>query len=438
MKQTSTLLPDQSVLPQDQAALARSPRRFEGSEFAFFVSTALGLESVLLAELQALGITNPQLSVSGVGGVSFQGSLRSAYQVCLWSRVASRVFLILQTFQAKNPEELYKGVRQVAWRDHLALTTTFAVQVTHAKHSWIAHSHYAALRVKDAVVDQFREDVGARPSVDAKKPQLRIHVHLEGEDQVSVGIDLSGESLHQRGYRLPGAQAPLKENLAAGLLLLMGWPLLAAVESGAGDRLEGGPEEATEILPASLPMGFIDPMCGSGTLVIEAAWIADRVAPGLLRTQFGFQGWLGYDAELWASVRADAEGQIRKSETRIVGYDADPRSVQQAQQCVVRAGLQERVHIECKPWGQVTHAVDEPHGLILVNPPYGWRLGDHESLLPLYQSLGDHFKQRFKGWKAGVFTGSASLAKAVGLKPRRRRVLFNGAIECRLLDFELY
>lgn len=386
--------------------------------YDFFATTAKAMEPLLAAELASFRAEAIQETRAGV---SFRGTLEIAYRACLWSRVANRILLPLKTFPAPTPEKLYAGVKSIRWSDHVHPQGTIAVDFASSK-SQITHTHFGALKVKDAVVDQLRSIHGERPSVQIDRPDVRINVYLH-QDQATVSIDLSGESLHIRGYREEGAAAPLKENLASAILLHAGWP----------ERLREAREKGTP-LPA-----FLDPMCGSGTLPLEAAFIAANIAPGSMRDYFGFLGWKGHDAALWKRLSNEAEkGQItdRKLMPKIVGYDEDFRAVRVAISNVERAGLRNFIHIEKRELADCDRIAEA--GVLVVNPPYGERLGEVEELIPLYKRLGDTFKQKFKGWDAFVFTGSPDLMKAVGLKASRRIVLFNGAIECRLLKYEMY
>ncbi len=377
--------------------------------YQFFATTALGMELPLVQELEAIGA----LSLRSVrAGVYFQGKLEIGLRACLWSRIANRILLPLKTFRAENPDQLYGGVRTIHWTDHLTTEDTLAVDFSTSQ-SQITHSHFGALKVKDAIVDQFRTLQGSRPSVDPGRPSVRINVYLF-QDEATVSIDLSGESLHRRGYRQEGVAAPLKENLAAALLKTAGWP-------------------------KDPSWAFLDPMCGSGTLPIEAAWMASNRAPGLTRDYFGFLGWQGHVPTLWKRLLEEArdlEIRDRKKLPAIVGYDQDFRVVRVALENVERAGLRGKVHIEKRELSSCERIAEA--GLFLVNPPYGERLGEVETLKPLYKTMGDILKQRFKGWEGFIFTGSSDLAKVVGLKAARRHVLFNGPIECRLLHYQLY
>ena len=377
--------------------------------YSFYATSAKGMEALLADELRKMGAASVTI---GRAGVSFQGPLEMGYRACLWSRIANRILLPLKTFPAADPDRLYGGVRSIHWKDHLTVQDTLAVDFT-ASHSQITHSHFGALKVKDAIVDQFRTTQGERPSVDSSHPDLRINVYLH-EDVATVSIDLSGESLHRRGYRQEGVEAPLKENLAAALLMLAGWP------KGDGSA-------------------FLDPMCGSGTLPIEAAMMSANIAPGIFRERFGFHGWQGHVPALWKRLLAEAkelEITDKKKLPKIIGYDTDFRVVRVALANLEKAGLHGKVHIEKRDFSSCEPVA--PTGVILLNPPYGERLGDEDQLKTLYKSIGDTFKQKFKGWNGYVFTGSSVLSKVIGLKPAQRIVLYNGAIECRLLKYDLY
>jgi 23S rRNA (guanine2445-N2)-methyltransferase / 23S rRNA (guanine2069-N7)-methyltransferase len=331
------------------------------------------------------------------------------------------VLLPLKTFGAPTPEKLYGGVKSIRWSDHLTVRDTLAVDFSSTQ-SAITHTHFGALKCKDAICDQFRSNSGERPSVDPLRAAIRINVYLS-KDEATVSLDLSGQSLHRRGYREQGVEAPLKENLAAAVLMSAGWP-----EALREARAKGS------ALPA-----FLDPMCGSGTLPIEAALMAQDRAPGLDREHWGFLAWKKHEPETWARVLAQARARViadRRLLPRIVGYDRDPRAVRVALANAARAGLTGAVHVERRELSTLEPV--EPRGILAVNPPYGERLGEETELKPLYKELGDIFKQRFAGWDCWILTSSPELAKSVGLRPSRRIPLYNGALECRLLRFEMY
>ena len=377
---------------------------------AFFAIAPRGLSELLAEELKPLGATHLRVLS---GGVHFQGTLEVAYGACLWSRVASAVLLELATFDADTPDELYAGVRNMDWRQHIGPEATLACEFT-ATQSPLHHSQFAMLRTKDAIVDQLRESRGARPNIDTDDADVRVHVHAQRR-RITVSLNLAGESLHQRGYRMRGGIAPLKENLAAGILLRTGWPEMA--RAGAA---------------------FVDPMCGSGTFVIEASLIARDIAPGLLRTRFGFEGWSQHDSELWRRVKADAVARRAESAAHgpIRGSDQDARSVRSALENIERAGLTRVVHVERRELDRVERPGDGI-GLLCTNPPYGERLGEHPELEALYQKLGAKLREQFGGWRAVVLTGNAELGRAIGIRARRAHTLWNGPIECRLLRFDI-
>ena len=379
----------------------------------FFATTAKGMELLLEDEIRTLGGAD----IKAVrAGVSFDGDLELAYRVCLWSRIANRVLLPLKTFAAPNPEKLYGGVKSIRWTDHLTVQQTIAVDFSSSQ-SQITHTHFGALKSKDAICDQFRSLTGERPSVDPLRADIRINIYLF-KDEATVSLDLSGQSMHRRGYREDGVEAPLKENLAAAVLMNAGWPL--ALKKG---------REAGE-LPA-----FMDPMCGSGTLPIEAALMAADRAPGLSREVWGFTAWKQHQPAVWLKCVAQARAREitdRKLLPHIVGYDRDPRAVRVALSNLERAGLAGRVHIEKRLELSALEPI-EPQGVLAVNPPYGERLGETEELKPVYKEMGDLFKKRFAGWDCFILTSNPDLAKSVGLRPSRKFVLFNGALECRLL-----
>ncbi|MDX1626574.1 MAG: bifunctional 23S rRNA (guanine(2069)-N(7))-methyltransferase RlmK/23S rRNA (guanine(2445)-N(2))-methyltransferase RlmL, partial [Wenzhouxiangellaceae bacterium] len=322
------------------------------------------------------------------------------------------ILMPLADFDAGDAEALYAGAGSVDWSEHLDPGRTLAVDFSGIRPA-VAHGRYAEQRVKDAVVDQFRERTGERPSVDTRDPDVRINVHMNGE-HVQVALDLSGDSLHKRGVREAGTPAPLKENLAAAMLLRADWPEVAAA---------GG--------------GFVDPMCGSGTLLIEAAWMASDTAPGLLRTSFGFLGWAGHDEEAWKELVDHALERQESGLERlppIVGYDRDASAVRLAIENVRRAGLTGHVHVERRELGRAEPPSGAERGLVAVNPPYGERIGDRHELVPLYLRLGDALTRRFGGWRAMILNGSDC---QVGLKPEKTWRMDNGPIVCRLERFEI-
>jgi len=381
------------------------------SAFSLFVTAPRGVESLLAEELKSFGATEVK---ERIGGVACSGDVAVAYRACLWSRLASRVLLPLSTFPLDGTEALYGAARAIAWDDIFDPASRFAIEV--AGHSAaVTHTHYAALKVKDAIVDHFRDTVGHRPDVDTEDPDLRVHVHLDKE-QATLSLDLAGDSLHRRGYRLRGVEAPLKENLAAAILLRAGWPALAA---------EGAP--------------LIDPMCGSGTLVIEAAWMAADTAPGLMRQRWGFEAWLDHKPKVWTDLRSEAlarRDEGMKKLTPLAGSDVDLGALKSARKNAAQAGLTghidwtQRDAVEARPIG-------ERPGLVVTNPPYGERLGSEGEIIKLYSLFGVSLKQNFPGWHAAVFTSRPDLGPRLGLRAGSMYSLFNGPLPCKLLNFDI-
>ena len=381
-------------------------------QHSYFATAPKHLEALLAEELRQLGIASAR---DTRGGVTFQGDLSEAYRVCLWSRVANRVLLQLAAFDADSAESLYAGVQAVPWQEHFTTNHTFAIDLNLSS-SNLTHSQFAALKAKDAIVDQFRAQSGERPSVDTEQPDIRINIYLY-RNQATLYLDLSGGSLHRRGYRARAGVAPLKENLAAAILLRANWPAIAKA---------GG--------------SFIDPMCGSGTLPIEAALIAGDIAPGLLQQQFGFLNWLQHDSQAWETERHEAEVRAEAGRQHIPpirGYDQDPASVCIAQENVRIAGLQDVVHITRLSLKDCAPLDTDERGLIVVNPPYGERLGADSDLPALYAQLGDVLKARFVDWHAAIFTGNPELARYVCIRSNRQHALYNGPIACKLIHYHV-
>jgi 23S rRNA (guanine2445-N2)-methyltransferase / 23S rRNA (guanine2069-N7)-methyltransferase len=380
----------------------------------FFVTCPRGIEGLLLEEVTALGASEARETVAGV---RVEGDLALGYRLCLWSRLANRVLLVLARFPATDAEALYQGVAGIDWVRHLRPDGSLTVDFSGVLPG-VDNTHFGALKVKDAVVDVLRQPDGTRPSVDRNAPDLRINVFCRS-NEAQVALDLSGASLHQRGYRLQQGAAPLKENLAAAILIRAGWPERAA----AGEALA-------------------DPMCGSGTFLVEAALIAADVAPNLQRQHWGFSAWLGHQPAIWDALRIEAASRARQGLARpplwIRGYEADPRLLQPLRNNIQRAGLTEWVKVY-----QGELASFEPHpdrgqvGLVVCNPPYGERLGDTASLVYLYQKLGEVLRSACRGWSAAIFTGNPDLGKRMGIRSHRQYSLFNGALPCKLLLMEL-
>ncbi len=376
----------------------------------YFVTCARGVEELVEAEVSALGATSTE---KVPGGLYFEGDQDTLYLAHLWLRTGNRIFLPLRSFPCRTPEDLYENLSKFRWETFLQKGLTFAVDCTISgrKSPSLSHSHYAKLKAKDAIVDRMREKTGARPDVNAEDPDISIVLYIR-DGVCTLNMDATGASLHERGYRAGDAQAPLKETLAASLIQLAGWD------------------------PNST---FVDPMCGSGTLLAEAALLATNTAPGSLRERFLFMHWPDFHKPRWEKHLAAAEAKrvpLRKGQ--LFGMDADAEAIRQARRSLKALGIGDEVDFSRKPFGDFLPPAGASPGLVLLNPPYGERLGDVEELKALYKSIGDTFKQQLKGWKGGVFTGSSELAKSIGLRATRRIPLWNGPIECRLLTYEMY
>ena len=371
----------------------------------YFATCGRGIEPVLADELRALGASDVR---PGRGGVHFAGDRALLYQANLWLRTAVRVLWPILETHVESPDELYDAVRSLDWSRWLTPEHTLAVDCN-VRDSRITHSKYAALRVKDAICDQFVERVGRRPSVDVETPMVGLNLHVY-KDEATLSLDSSGQSLHKRGYRPIQTKAPLNEALAAALVLLTGW---------RGER------------------PFADPLCGSGTLPIEAAWMALRRPPGLTRRRFGFMGWMDYNVSLWTDLRDEARrGVGRELPATITGSDVRSDAVSFAINNARAAGIGHLLRFT-KADVRDFRPPEGPPGVLVCNPPYGERIGEERELRWLYRLLGEVFSAHCRGWTAFVFTGNRLLAEAIGLAPAAQVPLFNGKIPCRLLRFDL-
>ncbi|HEX4870515.1 MAG TPA: bifunctional 23S rRNA (guanine(2069)-N(7))-methyltransferase RlmK/23S rRNA (guanine(2445)-N(2))-methyltransferase RlmL [Moraxellaceae bacterium] len=371
--------------------------------FELVVTCADGLEPALQQELGQLGLADIRRDR---GAVRVAASLEQAYRICLWSRVASRVLLPLFEVEGQTPEALYAEAVRHAWGNVLDPRGTIAVHATAARGLKV-HTQYLALKLKDAVVDHCREHFGARPDVDPEMPDVPLQVHAHAGGFV-VGLDLAGESLHRRGYRVAMTEAPLKETLAAALLLQAGWP---SAEFAA----------------------LVDPMCGSGTFLIEAAWMAADIAPGILRSYYGFFGWKKHDADLWLRVRDEArvrrEAGLARGLPRLLGSDADREALGAALRNAHRAGVADHVELEQRQLRDLRRPRDlEGRGLLITNPPYGERLGEKNTTREFYRALGRIAAQQLGGWQACVLGADVQHVDALGFAHRATERLHNGAL----------
>jgi 23S rRNA (guanine2445-N2)-methyltransferase / 23S rRNA (guanine2069-N7)-methyltransferase len=382
---------------------------------AEFVATCTrGAEPLLAAEIRS--ITGVDAVREERGAVLFAGSLRHGYRLCLWSRLASRVLLILHSFPCRDAEALYRGVRAVRWLEHMGPDETLAVDFVGVSES-IRNSRFGALKTKDAICDAIMDRKGRRPSVELSAPDVRINVHLRNE-YATLSLDMSGDGLHRRGFDRNTGAAPLKETLAAAILHLADWPTLCH---------EG--------------VSLVDPMCGSGTILLEAAGIAQDRAPGLQRRRWGFTGWRGHLDQGWQTLLDEARQRARAgadTPVPIFGSDRDRAVLGTAKENAVKAKLNIRLKrrdlsdVEVPPTRS-----DLPRGLLITNPPFGERLGEFDQAQATYRELGNVLRHKFLGWRGFVLAGSKPLAGAIGLRPSRRVPMWNGPIECRVLQIDV-
>lgn len=385
------------------------------NDSAWFATCPKGVESLLAVELSSLGALGTRETVAGV---HFTGPRSVAYRACLWSRLANRILWPLAELEAADGDQLYRSLSDIDWGRLFDVEKTIAIDFS-GENNGIRNTQFGAQRSKDAVVDWFMAATNRRPSVDRSTAQVRLNIRLVRE-RAHLSVDFSGGSLHQRGYRLQAGVAPLKENLAAAVLLRADWPGIAA---------RGG--------------ALIDPMCGSATLLIEGALMAADRAPGLARTRFGFEHLALHDEAQWRAILEDARGRAERGFASQLpechGYDWDPAVIRRAQENIARVGLESVVRVSCKPLSAVQKPSQRPlpTGLLVCNPPYGERIGDKARLGPLYRELGEVMISRFPGWHGAILTSDLDLGKATGLRSHKRYALFNGPLATSLLLFDL-
>lgn len=365
--------------------------------------TFFGLEGVLAEELKALGASNIQLLKRAV---HFEGDKALMYRANLELRTALRILLPIRSFRARNPEELYRQVLRVNWSKYLNIDQTFAIDaVTNSE--FFRHSKFAALKTKDAIADQFRKRSGRRPDVNPHYPDVRINLHIFNQ-QCTLSLDSSGDSLHKRGYRTDSTTAPINEALAAGMILLSGW-------RGETD--------------------FLDPMCGSGTLLIEAAMIAGNIAPQFQRKAFGFLRWKNFDRKIWTEVKAQEKQRRRPIACQILGADKDFKAVSAAGHNSYAVQLEAHIKVQRSTFAKLPPP--EAPGMLITNPPYDERLQSAD-IGALYKSIGDRLKQAYPGWVAWMISSNMPALKKVGLKAAKKYILFNGPLECKFQKYDLY
>ncbi len=375
-------------------------------EFQMLAKTFKGLEEVLAGELVELGANNVQIERRAV---SFTGDKRLLYTANMCLRTASRVLVPIATFRAKDADAVYEHAKQTDWSQYMTLKTGFAIDATVYSDTF-RHSQYVTYRVKDAIADYWMEREQKRPSVKLTDPDLSLNVHIAGET-VTISLDSSGESLHKRGYRVANTEAPINEALAAGMLLLAGW-------HGQGD--------------------FYDPMCGSGTLLIEAALIARNIAPGIYRKGFAFEKWADFDKDLFEDIYND-DSRERPFTHKIYGSDAGYYAVQTAIKNIQSASLQHDIEVRQIRIEELRLADRDTNGaLVMMNPPYGERLSQDKDVLRLYQDMGTALKHQFSGATAWIISSNEDALKCIGLKPSKRIRLMNGELECLFNQYELF
>lgn len=378
----------------------------KNKEFEMLAKTFKGLEQVLATELVQLGANNVQVERRAV---SFTGDKRMLYTANMCLRTASRVLVPILTFKAQKADDIYEQVKALDWSQYMTVKTTFQIDAT-VYSDYFRHSQFVTYRVKDAIVDYWMERENQRPSVKLEGADLYLNVHIAG-DRVTLSLDSSGESLHKRGYRVANTQAPINEALAAGMLLLAGW-------NGQSD--------------------FYDPMCGSGTLLIEAALIARNIAPGVYRQGFAFEKWADFDANLWDEVYND-DSREREFKHKIYGSDAGFYAVQAATKNIQSASLQRDIEVKQIRVEELRLADTNTEGaLVMINPPYGERLSQDKNVLRLYQDMGTALKHQFSGATAWVISSNEEALKCIGLRPAKKIHLVNGDLDCLFNKYELF
>ena len=378
----------------------------KNKEFEMLAKTFKGLEQVLATELVQLGANNVQVERRAV---SFTGDKRMLYTANMCLRTASRVLVPILSFKAQKADDIYEQVKALDWSQYMTIKTTFQIDAT-VYSDYFRHSQFVTYRVKDAIVDYWMEHENQRPSVKLEGADLYLNVHIAG-DRVTLSLDSSGESLHKRGYRVANTQAPINEALAAGMLLLAGW-------KGQSD--------------------FYDPMCGSGTLLIEAALIARNIAPGVYRHGFAFEKWADFDADLWDEVYND-DSREREFKHKIYGSDAGYYAVQAATKNIQSASLQRDIEVKQIRVEELRLADTNTEGaLVMINPPYGERLSQDKNVLRLYQDMGTALKHQFSGATAWVISSNEEALKCIGLRPAKKIHLVNGDLECLFNKYELF
>ena len=379
--------------------------------YHFFATCPKGVEDLLISEADQLGLKNVAQSSSGI---SFEGDLEDAYRFCLWSRIASRLLLRLSTFVPDDYDDLYAAIKLIDWSLHMSENGSFAVDCF-TSHDTLTNSHFAVLKAKDAIVDQFKENTEVRPDINRETPDIRINVYISQTDSF-VYLDLSGDPLHKRGYRKQAGTAPLRENLAAAILMRCKWP---------------------EMAKQGLPL--CDPMCGSGTLLIEAALMAANIAPGIFRPYYGFLNWKQHDADTWNRIYEAAKNNKAGSSSVsvITGSDSSASVLEVAEKNIKAAHLDDVITLYNNDVSDAIASLGDAKGLLVTNPPYGKRLGQFEQLKDVYLNLGNAFKKNYRGWVAAVLTSDSELAQCIALRSHHKNTLYNGALRCTLYQYRI-
>ncbi len=371
--------------------------------YQLIAKTFAGLEDILAEELTNIGCENVRPTKRAV---EFSGDMAAMYKANYFCRTALRILKPIKTFRAVNEEELYKGAYEIEWWDFMGVEDTFAIDSVVNSNNF-RHSKFVALKTKDAIADRFRKRFGERPSVDTENPSLRINIRIF-KDEVTVALDSSGSSLHRRGYRTETGLAPINEVLASGLILLSGW---------------------------KKDCNFIDPMCGSGTILMEAAMMANNIPPGFYRKGFGFEKWKDFDKDGWEKIKDDAFTDQQEFEHNIIGSDISERMISIARGNIKNA----RMHkdIELLSANMIDYIPPVGKGVMITNPPYGERM-KLEDVKALYKKIGDSLKKNYAGYDAWIISSDLEAVKFIGLRPSRKIMVYNGPLECRFLKFSIY
>lgn len=375
----------------------------DDNTFPLIAKTIYGLESVLAEELKRLNAKNIS---PGNRAVFFDGSNELMYAANLNLRTALRILKPIEKFYVRSDNALYKNIKKIKWNNYFSVNDTFAIDsVAHSK--YFNHSKYISLKAKDAIVDQFRELTGNRPSIDLDDPTVKINIHIH-DDECTVSLDSSGDSLHKRGYRKNINLAPLSEVLAAGLIYLSGWDQKS---------------------------NFTDAMCGSGTILIEAGLMAADKAPGLMRKKFGFMNWGDFKEDLWKTIVSEAEKRIKSVNFKITGSDINRDTIKIARENITHAGLDNDIIISAKPFDQ--SVPPEGDGTLIINPPYGERMKE-EDIISFYRMIGDTLKKNYTGYDAWIISSNKEALKHLGLRTSKKLTLQNGPLEVKFHKYEMY